>query len=59
MMKIIRYDNYSKIYPDQATIFDKSQFNENISILYSVMSDEDLLDINRVKNRNSYTRGVI
>ncbi len=58
-MKVIRYGNYTKIYPDKATNFDKTKFNKNVSVLYSVMSDEDLFNEKSAKNRNSYTKGVI
>ena len=58
-MKVIRYGEYSKIYPDQASIFIHDDFSDNVSLLYSVMDDNDILNMNQAKIRDSYTKGVI
>ena len=58
-MKVIRYGDYSKIYPDKPDIFDIKKLSKDVSLLYSVMNDKDLININSAKVRNSYTKGVI
>ena len=58
-MKVIRYGTYSKIYPDQASIFKHDEFSENVSLLYSVLEDNDILNIGKAKSRDDYKKGVI
>ena len=58
-MKVIRYGTYSKIYPDQASIFKHDEFSENVSLLYSVLEDNDILNIGKAKIRDDYRKGVI
>ncbi|WP_297280978.1 U32 family peptidase [uncultured Anaerococcus sp.] len=58
-MKVIRYGDYSKIYPDKTDIFDISKLSKDTSLLYSIMDDQDLINLNKAKVRDSYTKGVI
>ena len=59
MMKVIRYGDYSKIYPYEASISDNKNISKDVSRLYSVMSAEDLINIDKAKDRKSYAKGVI
>lgn len=58
-MKVIRYGNYSKIYPLKPSRFDSNKFSDEVSLLYSVMDDNDVLNMDQAKIRDSYTKGVI
>lgn len=58
-MKIIRYGDYSKIYPAKPSRFDSNKFSDEVSLLYSVMDDNDILNMDQAKIRDSYTKGVI
>lgn len=56
-MKVIRYGSYSKIYPEEASIVDISKFNNKVSLLYSVMEDDDIKNSKKISQR--YEKGVI
>ena len=56
-MKVIRYGSYSKIYPEEASIVDISKFTNQVSLLYSVMEDDDIKNTNKISQR--YEKGVI
>lgn len=58
-MKVIRYGDYSKIYPAKPSRFDSNKFSDEVSLLYSVMDDNDILNMDQAKIRDSYTKGVI
>lgn len=58
-MQVIRYGDYSKIYPAKPSRFDSDKFSDKVSLLYSVMDDNDILNMNQAKIRDSYTKGVI
>lgn len=58
-LKIIRYGNYSKIYPKEIQNYMTDKFAKEVSFLYSVMSDEDILNIENTRIKNSYEKGVI
>lgn len=58
-LKIIRYGNYSKIYPKEIQNYKRDKFAKEVSFLYSVMSDEDILNIENTRIKNSYEKGVI
>jgi len=58
-MQVIRYGDYSKIYPLKPSLFDSNKFSDRVSLLYSVMDDNDILNMNQAKIRDSYTKGVI
>ena len=58
-MQVIRYGDYSKIYPAKLSRFDSDKFSDKVSLLYSVMDDNDILNMNQAKIRDSYTKGVI
>lgn len=58
-MQVIRYGDYSKIYPSKPNLFDSNKFSDRVSLLYSVMDDNDILNMNQAKIRDSYTKGVI
>lgn len=58
-MKVIRYGSYSKIYPEEAILADKSKFSNEVSLLYSVMEDSDIKSINTKKISQRYEKGVI
>ena len=58
-MQVIRYGDYSKIYPEKTSRFDSNKFSDEVSLLYSVMDDNDILNIDQAKIRDSYTKGVI
>ena len=59
MMKVIRYNTYSKIYPENPSRASLNNFNNNVSLLYSIMNDRDLETIDSSKIRDSYAKGVI
>ena len=56
-MKVIRYGSYSKIYPEEASIVDISKFTNQVSLLYSVMEDDDIKNSKKISQR--YEKGVI
>ena len=56
-MKVIRYGSYSKIYPEEASIVDISKFTNQVSLLYSVMEDDDIKNTKKISQR--YEKGVI
>lgn len=56
-MKVIRYGTYSKIYPQEPILVDISKFNNKVSLLYSVMEDDDIKNSNKISQR--YEKGVI
>lgn len=56
-MKVIRYGSYSKIYPEEASIVDISKFTNQVSLLYSVMEDDDIKSTKKISQR--YEKGVI
>ena len=58
-MKVIRYGSYSKIYPEEAILADRSKFSNEVSLLYSVMEDSDIKSINTKKISQRYEKGVI
>lgn len=58
-IQVIRYGDYSKIYPLKPSLFDSNKFSDGVSLLYSVMDDNDILNMNQAKIRDSYTKGVI
>lgn len=58
-LKVIRYGNYSKIYPKEIQNYITDKFTKEVSFLYSVMSDEDILNIENTRIKNSYEKGVI
>lgn len=58
-LKVIRYGNYSKIYPKEIQNYKRDKFAKEVSFLYSVMSDEDILNIENTRIKNSYEKGVI
>lgn len=49
-MQVIRYGDYSKIYPAKPSRFDSDKFSDKVSLLYSVMDDNDILNMNQAKN---------
>lgn len=56
-MKVIRYGTYSKIYPQEPILVDISKFNNKVSLLYSVMEDDDIKNSKKISQR--YEKGVI
>ena len=58
-MKVIRYGSFSKIYPKDISLVDTNKFDTNVSLLYSVMTDEDIINMNKAKKSESYKKGVI
>lgn len=58
-LKVIRYGNYSKIYPKEIQYYKRDKFAKEVSFLYSVMSDEDILNVENTRIKNSYEKGVI
>lgn len=58
-LKVIRYGNYSKIYPKEIQNYMTDKFAKEVSFLYSVMSDGDILNIENTRIKNSYEKGVI
>lgn len=58
-MKVIRYGSYSKIYPKEVNKADISKLEKNVSLLYQVMSDEDIINIKKVRKSDRYKKGVI
>lgn len=58
-LKVIRYGNYSKIYPKEIQNYKIDKFAKEVSFLYSVMSDEDILNVENTRIKNSYEKGVI
>ena len=58
-LKIIRYGNYSKIHPKEIQNYKRDKFAKEVSFLYSVISDEDILNIENTRIKNSYEKGVI
>ena len=59
MMRVIRYGSYSKIYPKDPSLVQIDNFDTNVSVLYQVLSDDDIVNINKAKIRNTYQKGVI
>ncbi len=59
MMQVIRYGSYSKIYPEDPSLADTEKFNENVSLLYQVMTDEDIKNMKASKKSKSYQKGVM
>ena len=59
LMKVIRYGSYSKIYPQEAILADRNKFSDQLSLLYSVMEDEDIKSIITKKISQRYEKGVI
>lgn len=60
-MKLVRRNSLTKIYPANPAGFDEKLFNENVSRLVSVFSDEDLRIYQKksYKDKLNYERGVI
>ena len=58
-MKVIRYGSFSKIYPKDISLVDTNKFDTNVSLLYSVITDEDIINMNKAKKSESYKKGVI
>lgn len=58
-LKVIRYGGYSKIYPKEITSANIEKLGYGVSKLYSVMTDEDILNIDKIKYQTSYEKGVI
>lgn len=58
-MKVIRYGTYSKIYPNKVSLVDTNKFDSNVSFLYSVMDDEDIINMDKAQKSESYKKGVI
>ena len=60
-MKLVRRDSLIKIYPFNPAGFDENLFDNGVSMLVSVFSDDDIIAYKNksYKDKLNYERGVI